>query len=241
MDASIRISVCMASYNGSNYIVEQINSILSQLGPNDELIVTDDKSSDDTIELVKSIGDNRIRLFQNPKNLGYTRNFERALSLAEGKYIFLADQDDVWLPGKVDAVLKALQDYDMVVTDATVVDANLNVIEQSHFQSHDVKQGFWINFIRTRYIGACMAFRKKVLELALPFPLEYKKAQHDYWITLIAEKNFKVGLIRNPYLLYRRHGANASSGGIGNNTPISWRLQRRWYCLKELMKRINGG
>ena len=100
------ISVCIASYNGARYIREQIESIVAQLDDNDEIIVCDDHSTDDTVAIVKSLPYQQIRLVENEKNLGYTGNFEHCIALARGEYIFLCDQDDIWKPNKVALCLR---------------------------------------------------------------------------------------------------------------------------------------
>src|SRR5690554_2119128 len=103
------ISVCMATYNGGRYIEEQLNSILSQLGPDDEVIICDDCSTDNTVEKATAIGDSRIKIFRNEKNLGYIRNFEKSVVLANGDYIFLSDQDDIWPSGRIALMLSAMK------------------------------------------------------------------------------------------------------------------------------------
>ena len=95
------ISVCIATYNGERFIREQIDSILRQLSSDDEIIVSDDGSTDDTISIINSIDDKRIRIIEGPRKHSPTHNFECAMKEAKGYYIFLADQDDVWKPNKV--------------------------------------------------------------------------------------------------------------------------------------------
>lgn len=97
----MKITVCLASYNGQNFIKEQIESILSQLSAIDELIVSDDISSDSTLDIVNSFKDDRIKILSGIKFASPIRNFENALKYATGDVIFLSDQDDVWLPNKV--------------------------------------------------------------------------------------------------------------------------------------------
>ena len=99
-----RLSVAMATYNGAQFINEQIRSILPQLGDHDELVIVDDASSDNTVELVGAFADSRIVLARNEVNRGYVRTFERALALARGEVILLSDQDDEWFPGRVEAM-----------------------------------------------------------------------------------------------------------------------------------------
>ena len=110
------VSVCMATYNGMAYVGEQMVSILEQLGPSDEVVVVDDGSTDGTLEVIADLADERIRVLRSAANLGSVRAFERALETAHGRYLLLADQDDVWLPGRVAAMVAALHDVQVVAT-----------------------------------------------------------------------------------------------------------------------------
>ena len=217
----------MATYNGEKYIKEQLVSILSQLKDEDEVIVSDDNSTDNTLNVVKALDDSRVKIYLNAKESGYTRNFENALEKSTGDIIFLADQDDVWLENKVEVLLKGLEKYDFVVSDCKIVDSELNILDESHFKLRGVKQGFVHNLLLTRYVGACMAFKREVLQKSLPFPNSAKLSAHDYWICLIAELYFEVGLVEEPLVLYRRHGENASNGGEKSKNSLLHKLSVR--------------
>lgn len=235
----MKISVCMATYNGATFIIEQMNSILNELNENDEVIVSDDHSSDNTIDLINSLNDDRIKVVYNEKERGYASNFENAISNSTGDIIFLSDQDDVWVRGKVNLMLKALESADLVVSDAEIVDKDLNCIEKSHFTLFGVKTGFWVNFTKTRYIGACMAFKKHMLKKILPMPEKRKYCAHDYWIAMVGEAYYKVALVDIPLLKYRRHGENASTGGVKSDNSIWHKLAVRGYVLWQLLLRFS--
>lgn len=232
------ISVCMATYNGGKYIKEQLHSILKQLGPEDEVIISDDGSIDDTKKNIKEFNDLRIVLLDNQLEKGYTRNFENAINHAKGSIIFLSDQDDVWHDDKVKIMLKELEIFDFVVSDAIISNSNLIRTQGSHFKLHKVKAGFLVNWIKTRYIGACMAFNKKILERALPFPQNQQLCAHDYWLTVVAEAFYKVKIIHIPLLKYRRHSSNASTGGEKSSNTLLFKIKVRFYTLTQLIKRI---
>ena len=140
------ISVCLASYNGSKYIEEQIRSILKQIGIDDELIISDDGSSDNTIDIIKSFGDERIKLFINQGEHGFVNNFENSLHFANGDFIFLADQDGVWVDGRVEKTIQKFKEgYDFVYVDCMTTDSKLNVINNSRIESQKIKTGFfWV-------------------------------------------------------------------------------------------------
>jgi len=235
----MKISVCIATYNGEKYIKEQLVSILSQLKVEDEVIISDDNSTDNTLSVVKSFNDNRIQIYLNAKENGYTRNFENALEKSSGDIIFLADQDDVWLETKVEVLLKHLEQNDFVVSDCKIVDAQLKVLDKSHVKLRGVKRGFIHNLLLTRYVGACMAFKREVLSKSLPFPPNAKLSPHDYWICLVSELYFKVRVVKEPLVLYRRHGENASNGGQKSKSSLIHKLKVRAYTFYNLLKVYN--
>jgi glycosyltransferase involved in cell wall biosynthesis len=232
-----KISVCLATYNGGKYIKEQLDSILRQLSENDEVIISDDGSSDNTLSIVNEINDERIKIFLNKGEKGFTKNFENALNEAVGNIIFLSDQDDVWVDGKVNKMVLELNKYDFVISDATYVDENLNTTFGSHIKHQNMKQGLIRTILLPRYIGACMAFKKEVLEFALPFPKKSKYCVYDYWLPLIAELYFKFNIIEEELLLFRRHGENASNAGLKSPYSIMHRLKVRLYTVIHLIMR----
>lgn len=231
------ISVCMATYNGEKYIKEQINSILFQLGDNDEIIISDDNSTDETLTIASGYSDERIKIFLNENQKGFSKNFENAINKASGDIIFICDQDDVWMDNKVEVMINELSKTSLVVHNASIVDGNLNLINDSHFDLYKVEKGFLKNFLKTRYVGACMAFKREILEKAIPFPENQKLCAYDYWLTLIAEYYFKVGLVQKPLIRYRRHINNASTGGTKSNNSLIKKINMRVYSLYHLLKR----
>lgn len=237
------ISVCVATYNGENYIKEQIDSILCQLSKEDEIIISDDGSTDSTLEILKSYKDSRIKILRHKHNTSYTHsadytthNFENALLHAKGEYIFLSDQDDVWLPNKVEVMKTKLLDYGLVVSDCMVVDSQLSVIHPSYFAIHRTKKGVINNLYINAFHGACMAFRKEVLNQAIPFP--NSDVGHDFWLGLIATHYYSVEFINQPLILYRRHDNTVSPSAKGSTLPISYRIQYRLITIFELCRRI---
>ncbi|MGE8526361.1 glycosyltransferase family 2 protein [Chryseobacterium rhizosphaerae] len=234
----MKISVCLATYNGGKYIKEQLDSIISQLGIADEIIISDDGSTDNTLDVIKELNESRIKIVINTLEKGYSKNFENAISHASGDIIFLSDQDDVWMGDKVEKMQKALGEADLVISDALISDGDLNPTLGSHFNIHKVRTGFLHNWIQTRYIGACMAFRKEILKKIMPFPSNQKLCAHDYWIANVGEFYYKVYLIHEPLIKYRRHNNNASTGGEKSENTILHKLKVRLYTIKELLKRI---
>jgi len=196
------VSVCIATYNGERWIVDQLQSILPQLEFSDEVIIADDGSSDATIERIRSIGDLRIRILGISNKLGPTKNFERALVESRGEMIFLSDQDDIWHINKIKIVTEALKSSVLVMHDATIVDSILEPIESSYFNIRKVKHGLLHNIIYNGYTGAFMAFRREILTIAIPFQTNI---HHDQWIGLIAELSTSCTFISEKLVLWRRH------------------------------------
>jgi glycosyltransferase involved in cell wall biosynthesis len=230
-------SVCLAAYNGEAYVADQIESILSSPLV-DELLVSDDGSTDRTMEVVERFSDPRVRLLRGPR-AGPGRNFEFLLTMARGQYIFLSDQDDVWKPEKVSLMLEQLQRADLVVSDCVVVDQNLKVLHPSYFDLMRSRPGLLKNIFRNSYLGCCMALRRGLLNHVLPLPrhLPY----HDWWIGMIAELFGKVTFMSVPLLEYRRHASTTSPAAGRSRAPVSEQLWRRVLMVGYLVARRFGG
>ena len=228
------ISVCVATYNGEKFIREQIESILCQLSSDDEIIVSDDGSTDGTIVIINCIGDKRIRIIEGPRKHSPTFNFENALKEAKGDYIFLADQDDVWKTNKVEVCMKWLQKYDCVVSDAEVTDSNLNPLYPSLYAIMQVRQGHIYNTVwKNGYTGCCMAFRRNILEASLPFPKDIP--MHDIWIGNVAAYKYNVKFISEKLVLFRRHNETISCNGKGSKYSIWQQMKFRWSIIKNIV------
>lgn len=231
------ISVCMATYNGEKYLREQVDSILVQLGKDDELVVSDDDSTDNTLNILNSYNDSRIKVFLNTSNHGVNGNFENALRKSKGDYIFLSDQDDVWLPGKVEKCIDALHNYDCVVHDCYITDSNLIITAESIFKEINASPGLFHNIIKNGYTGCCMAFSRNILKKTLPFP-KYKSFYHDQWIGLNAEFHYTCHFIDTRLILFRRHNYNSSSAGSLSQLSFIKKIESRILLCKSILLRI---
>jgi len=245
------ISVCMATYNGEKYIEEQVKSILPQLEEDDELVVSDDGSTDNTIKILESFNDKRIKIFHHDKKnikvpfllssktadkfYFVARNFEHALAKAEGDYIFLSDQDDVWMPDKIEKILPYLKEDKLVISDAWVVDSNLEKIDKfSKYVAY--KKGFLANVFKKGGAahGCVCAFTKKIKNFILPMPKNV--LTHDFWIGLLAELKFSSIYIPEQLVLYRRHSSTVSHTERSFNSFI-YIIIYRFYIFYECLKR----
>lgn len=237
------ISVCIATYNGERYIREQIESILPQLSEEDEVIVSDDESTDSTLKIISAYNDSRIRILHHKKDkekfiLDYsTRNFEFALHQAKGDYIFLCDQDDVWLPMKVEKMLADLRNgYLLTLCDCKVCSDDKTVYQDSFFKTNRTSLSLFNLIVRPRILGCCIAIRKEMLDIAFPFPKT--KVGHDIWLVLLAKYYGKAHLLNETLHLYRRHGDTVSCAGEKSKYPIWFRTYLRLFIVKAFVKRI---
>lgn len=232
---SVRCSVCIAVYNGEPFIEKQLTSILNQLSPSDEIIISDDGSTDETLSVIKGLNDNRIKIFRNKKK-GIISNYENALLHASGNTIFLSDQDDVWIDGKMDRHLQLHEKFDLVISDAIVVDSNGKTIFPSFFKERKSGKGFVKNLVKNSYIGCCMSFSSTLMPYVLPFPDNIH--MHDWWIGLMAEKTGKVVFLEEPYLKYVRHGSNASPTLEGSKYSMMQKFRHRFNLLSAVIRRM---
>ena len=227
------ISVCIATYNGERFIERQVTSILSQIGAEDEVVVADDGSTDNTLMILRGLNDPRIRIVDGAHRHSPTWNFEKALKEARGEYIFLSDQDDVWMPEKVSVTMKYLQQYDCVVSDNVTVAANDSVISDSFYAINDTRPGKYYNLLlKNGYLGCCMAFRRNVLEAALPFPADIP--MHDIWIGNVAAFKYSVCFIPDKLMHYNRHGDNVSTASAPSAYSLRQKLGFRWSVIHNL-------
>lgn len=203
------ITVCIATYNGAAHIAEQLASILPQLAEGDEVIVSDDGSTDQTLAIVQSFSSPLVKIVKGPCLGSPILNFENALRHASGDIIFLSDQDDKWVEGKVARMAEALREADCVVSDCYVTDERLRVTAESFYAMNATRPGLWYNLLRRNgYLGCCMAFRRSVAQASLPFPRHIP--MHDIWIGNVAACKFSVKFIDDKLIWFRRHGHNAS-------------------------------
>lgn len=229
------ISVCIATYNGERYLREQLDSILPQLSEGDEIVISDDGSTDHTVEIIKSYQSEKIILLENHASKSPVSNFENALRHAKNEVIFLADQDDVWENDKVRIMLEHLKSYQLVISDASIIDSEGTMTAASFFKLNGSRPGLLKNLMRNSYIGCTMAFDRTILRHALPFPEE--TPMHDWWIGLVAELFGKVYFCEMSLVRYRRHADNASaSAGRSPNTFIE-KLKMRYHLVLNLVRR----
>lgn len=211
------VSVCMATFNGARYVSRQLTSILDELADDDEVIVIDDCSSDGTVEVVRHLGDPRITVHVNHRNRGEVFSFGRAMALARNDFLFLSDQDDIWVPGRV-----ALMRRRLIETEASVVSSNFDWIAANEdpinvkydgVSSESSRRHFRnildIFFGRTNYYGCAMALRREFVPVVVPIPRFVES--HDLWIALASNMARSNLHIDDRTLLKRKHDTNVTS------------------------------
>lgn len=211
------VSVAMTTYNGEKFLREQLDSILNQTLQDFEIVVCDDCSSDSTVQILNEYAekDLRIKVFVNEKNLGFKKNFEKAISLCSGDYIALSDQDDVWTTNHLQTLLDIIDDHDVACGNPSFIDASGNPMGYTLKDSKNldfVPQGdnllYRILLNSNPFQGASMLLKKNFLAVALPIPDEVN--YHDTWFSTCSV--FINGLVYTPAVvnLERQHGNNAS-------------------------------
>lgn len=230
----MRISVAMAVCQGAAYLHEQMDSILAQCGPADQIICSCDPSTDASWEILQAYAqkDPRVQPCVGP-GCGVVANFEHALGKCTGDIIFLSDQDDRWLPGKRDRVVDVMQQTGalLVLHDAQVIDQDGRVTAQSFFALRGSRPGFWKNLWKNSYMGCCMALTHTLLEKVLPFPAHIP--MHDQYIGLRAEQMHGVVFCNEPLMQYRRHTQNATQQ---THADMKTMLRWRWHMLCALRR-----
>lgn len=239
MEHNIRASVAMAAYNGLPYISQQIESILQAMGPDDELIISDDGSTDGTRQKLTEYEkrDSRITVLDNISH-GVAKNFNHAVMACQGRYIFLSDQDDVWDKEKIRKIVELFEKTgaDVIIHNAEITNADLTVSSNTLFDLYGTSNSPFRNFIKNSFMGCCMAFQESFRSFICPFPEDTQDFifGHDQWIGVMAGIYGKIIRCPDCLIKHRLHG--------NNETPSAHRkvhilVKHRLYFLCALMDR----
>lgn len=238
-----RVSVALCTFNGSRYLPAQLRSVIDQTKPPDEVVVCDDASSDETWSLLETFRDTApfpVRLFRNPSNLGFVRNFEQALSLCEGDLIALCDQDDVWLPHRLDVARSEFEQNPRLLltfSDAEIIDGNDRLVGERLWSRigyskqlvQRTNRGNALDVLlkHSRVTGATVMLRRSLLEVALPIPVSWV---HDAWLAMLAASLERIKALEEPLIYYRLHGANAIGASV---VSVAERIERAGDPLRD--------
>ena len=232
----MKISIVMTTYNGANFLSEQLQSFIDQTRLPDELVICDDGSTDATMDIILEFAQKApfdVHYFQNESNLGYTKNFNRAISFATGDLVFLSDQDDVWFPEKI-SYIETLAEKDLYsfvfINDAIITDITLNEVGFTILDQFDSAGIDYSEFVT----GCCSAIRRELLEFCLPIPDGFNG--HDKWISLFADGLGRKRIVRRSLQYYRRYDNNTSTF-IVNSTKKA----RRDTLLARKIKSLFSG
>ncbi len=266
MDRNFRVSVALCTYNGAPFIAAQLESILKQTRPPDEVIVSDDGSEDESLAIVKRFEagfPSVVRLAQTPQRLGYAKNFEHAIGEASHDIIFLSDQDDVWFETKIESMLRpfaANDRVDLVYGDAQLTDAALRPLGRTIFQAAGSMHLDTRHAARDLVRGADLAVQGATIALrsrlrASVLPVDDVTWGHDHWIVFIAHAISEVQAVDEPLMYYRRHERNSAYNrtfdgqwwrewSAGVRTPGAERYERevrRWDAMLQRLEALRAG
>jgi glycosyltransferase involved in cell wall biosynthesis len=226
----MNVSIALTTFNGAQYLKEQLDSYLAQTRLADELVVCDDCSNDDTVRILMAFAEVApfpVRIFQNPQNLGFIQNFEQVVSKCVGDIVFLSDQDDVWHPEKiarVEKIFEANSRVQLVVHDGELADEHL--VTHGATKLNQVVRGF--GSTDSHVMGALTAVHRALIRRALPFP---RIVGHDVWLHKVAGLLQARYVLRSSLQTIRRHGLNTSNWVASSIKTISrldaWRSQYR--------------
>ncbi len=228
------ISIGLATYNGEKYLAEQLDSIFSQTYKNIEVVVTDDGSTDKTVEILeiyaKAYG---LKYFVNEKNIGFVKNFEKVISLCTGEYIALADQDDVWKKDKLMMLYNNIGDAILIHSDAELIDASGRRLSSSYTKAANkvLRKNSFEYFFNNDVTGCTVLFKKKLLHSLLPFPQNV--LVHDWWLAICACKNGDIKYLDEPLIFYRQHEHNQI--GAANTSRVHSHILRAKAYEKTLL------
>jgi glycosyltransferase involved in cell wall biosynthesis len=233
----LKISIAMTTFNGGSYLNEQLNSFLGQDTLPDELVIFDDGSTDETIQIISEFSKSSpflVKLEINEFNVGVTSNFEKALNACSGDIIFISDQDDVWMPGKISKIIKLFEmDFSkkilIVANDAFITSDDITDVQGSLLKNVIQATGTQKDFVH----GCCTAVRKEFLKIALPVPVHSNwKIGYDEWLHMAGNWLGARVIEKQPLQYYRRHNANVSNSVVYK--PNVNFIDRAKYYLNRL-------
>lgn len=256
----MKTSVAICTYNGERFLKKQIDSILNQTIPVDEIVICDDCSTDSTLSILNFYKERFPSIFKihvNDHNLGCVKNFEKAVSCCENEIIFLCDQDDIWKAEKVSFFLNHFKEnisLKVLASNAWIVDESENVIDKntiwdvvSFLHKRNIEYDFFTIFsvVGNLATGANMAFRKSFVSSALPFPEKY--FYHDEWISLSASSKKQFGFMEEKTSFYRVHSSQQvggvffdSSKNTEKNLLRRFDVNSKCYSFREIKRRIRS-
>lgn len=227
-----KISIALCTYNGERFLREQLESFLLQTRKPNELVIGDDCSTDNTVAIIDEFAAGAgfpVRVEVSDRNLGSTKNFEKTIQRCSGDLIFLADQDDVWLPKKIERIAAEFlrsERVGLVFTDAELVDDSMKPLNDRLWnysfppdrRARAETTAFYKTLLEGNVVtGATAAFRSEYVRHFVPVPDNFRNLIHDAWIALVISVNAEIAFINEPLVRYRQH--------IGQQLGVNWKLE----------------
>ena len=229
----VLVSIIIPTFNRAHLIGETLDSIIIQTYTNWEIIIVDDASSDDTINIAHAFAaaHPEVMVVQNETRLGYIKNFEKGMLLVNASYVALSDQDDIWVPHKLEKLLASIGDQMLAYSDSELIDANGHLLHQkmSSIKNQPAYHTPVMYAIGAWAPGHAMLFKKELIDKAVPFPT---LVTHDFWLGFVATCYSTVVYVNEPLVHYRQHTQNA----IGANTT-----KNKTASLTIAQKKQNNG
>ena len=229
------VSVVLATYNGEKYLRQQLDSILQQDYPNIEIVVTDDCSSDSTLTILQEYASKypSILIYANDTNLGLNKNFEKGMLLAQGEYIAISDQDDIWKKEKITTLMNKIGNHAIIYHDSELIDLNGLSLNR---KLSDIKQlGDFDNCLNVAIVanvpGHAMLFKKSLVDQCIPFP--ENAILYDHWMAFVATFSTGIKFISRPLVMYRQHENNIYGTGLVK------KKKRKKYALSKNQRAKN--
>lgn len=239
MSALVSIAIC--TYNGEEFLIKQLESLVNQTYSELEIIAVDDASSDQTLQILKSYEQRYsfFKVYKNTTNLGYVKNFEKALKLCTGEYIALSDHDDIWELDKIEILVNNIHDHLLIYHNSDFIDENdqqlADITVRDHYKHHEGDSN--LPFLISNCIpGHAMLFHKSLLGHIFPFDKDF---HHDWWIAFIAATLGKISSIPDVLVHYRQHGRNITDTLKLQQRPESEKHPVLYFDLKWIERCLN--
>jgi glycosyltransferase involved in cell wall biosynthesis len=231
------VAVVVATYNGATYLRQQLESIVQQTYKPSQIIIVDDDSLDDTLQVANNFAAHHpeVMVVQNETRLGYIKNFEKGMLIATASYVALSDQDDIWMPHKLETLLANIGDQMLAYSDSELIDANGQLLNQ---KMSSIKNQLAYHTPIMYAIGAwapghAMLFKKELVDKAAPFPA---LVTHDFWLGFVATCYSRVVYVNEPLVHYRQHTQNAIGADTTKNKTASLTMAQKKQKARARMK-----
>lgn len=233
------VSIALCTYNGEKFLQQQLDSLACQNYNNLEIIIVDDHSSDSTFDILKKFQKSKenVKIFQNEANLGFVKNFEKAISLCSGDYVALCDQDDVWFPEKISKLVLSIGSAGLVYSAVQLMNQDGVCLDEIFPRRNKMHGRCYMELLLANCVtGHACLIKRAVLDRALPFPEKIKV--HDHWLAIVAAAKEGIAVYEDVLSLYRRHDDNALLSNKKRHSSKLVRYQRKIQNQKDFLASV---